>query len=231
MPDMAKEVEVKVMTWGSRGFLQVEVIMDEGWNTPTPSSIQDSASLEEEAEDIKESIIPEEESEECVILKEEVKEPANAYPSWSKDKRSTLPVVMSEPSQKNGSLPFYPNVEGHQQKGWEKMDSDEDQENFPRNKLNIVGLGKLKNKIIQARRRERNRIWKERGRLKKVKMKNGKLNKTGRINEKMNKTMKAEDMISKMATKERVIFTPNTFKQLYLIGRSYVTELVRNIFT
>merc|ERR1711971_137581 len=167
----------------------------------------------------------------CIILKEEIKEPTNTYPSLSKDKHSTLPVLMGEPSQKNGSLPFYPNAEGHQQKGWEKMDSDDNQENFPRNKLNIVGLGKLKNKIIQARRRERNRIWKERGRLKKVKMKSGKLNKTGRTNDKMNKTTGAGDMISKMAKKERVIFTPNTFKQLYLIGRSYVTELVRNIFT
>jgi len=230
MPDMAKEVEVKVMTWGSRGFLQVEVIMDEGWNTPTPSSIQNSASLEEE-EDIKESIIPGEESEECVILEEEVSMPANTYPSLSEDKHSTLPVLMGEPSPKNRSPPFYPNVEGHQQKGWEKMDSDEDQEKFPRNKLNIVGLGKLKNKIIQARRRERNRLWKERGRLKKVKMKNEKLKKTARINEMVNKTTQAEDMISKMAKKERMVFTPNTFKQLYLIGRSYVTELVRNIFT
>merc|ERR1739846_229600 len=212
------------------GFLQVEVIMDEGWNTPTPPSQQDSASLEEE-EDIEESIIPEEESEECVILEEEVKVPANTYPSLSEDNHSTLPVLMGEPSLINGSLPFYPNVEEHQQKGWEKMDSDEDQENFPRNKLNIVGLGKLKNKIIQARRRERNRLWKERGRLKKVKMKNEKLKKMPRITKKMNKTTQAEDMISKMAKEERVIFTLNTFKQLYLIGRSYVTELVRNIFT
>merc|ERR1711971_283040 len=128
----------------------------------------------------------------CIILKEEIKEPTNTYSSLSKDKHSTLPVLMGEPSQKNGSLPFYPNAEGHQQKGWEKMDSDDNQENFPRNKLNIVGLGKLKNKIIQARRRERNRIWKKRG----------KLNKTGRTNDKMNKTTEAGDMISKMAKKE-----------------------------
>merc|ERR1739842_100517 len=78
--------------------------------------------------------------------------------SFSRRKLVCLPVLMGEPSLKNGSLPFYPNVEEHQQKGWEKMDSDEDEENFPRNKLNIVGLGKLKNKIIQARRRERNRL-------------------------------------------------------------------------
>merc|ERR1739844_515011 len=103
-----------------------------------------------------------EESEECVILEEEVSVPANTYPSLSEDKHSTLPVLMGEPSQKNGSLPFYPNVEGHQQKGWEKMDSDDNQENFPRNKLNIVGLGKLKNKIIQKRREEKRREGKRR---------------------------------------------------------------------
>merc|ERR1712080_728266 len=97
---MEKEVEVKVMTWGSRGWIQVEVIMDEGWDTPKPPTIQDNSSRPEEEF---EEYTTQEEENEVFTTKEECKT-----------------INVATPSLKKVNLPSLHQVEKYQQKCWEK---------------------------------------------------------------------------------------------------------------
>jgi len=264
LEDMEKEVEVKVMTWGSRGWIQVEVIMDEGWDTPVPATIQDNSSRPEAntlewdyytlgycpEEEIEESTTQEEGNEVSTTQEEgnqvSTKQEEGNEVSTKQEECKKINAVT--PSLKKVSLPSHHQVEKHQQKCWEKMDSDGDKINAHRNNRKIVGLGNVKNKIMQPRPREKDRIWKEKGRLKKVKMKYENINEIKlinmdtnksthaidtitKINKDTNMSMHAMDTITKIAKMERVFVTPSTFKQLFLIGRKYVAELIGSIFS
>jgi len=228
---MEKEVEVKVMTWGSRGWIQVEVIMDEGWDTPKPPTIQDNSSRPEK--EFEESTTHVEEPEVSNTQEEEIEE----YTTQEEEnevfttKEECKTINVATPSLKKVNLPSLHQVEKYQQKCWEKMHSDGDKINTHRNKRKTEGLGNVKKKIIQPRPREKDRIWKEKGRLKKVKMKYEKVNETELINMDTNKSMHAMDTITKIAKMERVFVSPSAFKQLFLIGRNYVAELIGSIFS